>query len=155
MEEQEYKIKNTCNPQLHHHCYASTITYWNPSLVNMYIFIDISPKSLCPHSLALTFIVINFLFINPFAPNAPFLYSLKTLENLTVSWCFQGVEKGSIGNKWVKETQLTHWIPMKPILKYHWYGLNMNQVKHEKYISKVLNKITNHVLHEISLHYVQ
>ena len=42
-------------------------------------------------------------FFNPFVPNAPFLYPLKT-ENLTV-FCFQGVEKGSIGNKWVKCTR--------------------------------------------------
>ena len=32
---------------------------------------------------------------NPFVPNAPFLYPLKTSENL----CFQGVEKGCVGNK--------------------------------------------------------
>ena len=31
---------------------------------------------------------------NPFVPNAPFLYPLKT--------CFQVVERGCIGNKWVK-----------------------------------------------------
>ena len=35
-------------------------------------------------------------FINPFVSNAPFAYSLKTLENLTVHW------EGCIGNKWVK-----------------------------------------------------
>ena len=39
--------------------------------------------------------------INPFVPNAPFLYPLQTSENLTV-FCFQGVEKGYIGNEWVK-----------------------------------------------------
>ena len=33
----------------------------------------------------------------PFVPNAPFLYPLKTF------WCFQGVEKGCIGNEWVNE----------------------------------------------------
>ena len=33
-----------------------------------------------------------------FVPNALFLYPLKTLENLTVFWCFQGVEKECIGN---------------------------------------------------------
>ena len=38
---------------------------------------------------------------NPFVPNASFLYPLKTEENLTVFWCFQGVEKGCIGNEWV------------------------------------------------------
>ena len=32
--------------------------------------------------------------VNPFVPNAPFLYSL-------VFWCFQVVEKGCIGNEWV------------------------------------------------------
>ena len=40
--------------------------------------------------------------LNRFVPNAPFLYPLKTSDNLTVSLCFQEVEKGSIGNKWVK-----------------------------------------------------
>ena len=39
---------------------------------------------------------------NPFVPNAPFLYPLKTSENLTVFSCFQGIEKGCIGNDWVK-----------------------------------------------------
>ena len=39
-----------------------------------------------------------FLFINPFVPNAPFLYPRKTSENLKV---FQRVEKGCIGNEWV------------------------------------------------------
>ena len=34
--------------------------------------------------------------------SATFLYPLKTSENLIVFWCFQGVEKGCIGNKWVK-----------------------------------------------------
>ena len=40
--------------------------------------------------------------LNPFVPNAPFLYPLKTSENLTVFLCFQGAEKGCIGNEWVK-----------------------------------------------------
>ena len=44
---------------------------------------------------------INSLF-SPFVPNAPFLYPLKTSENLAVFWCFQGVEKGCIVNEWVK-----------------------------------------------------
>ena len=38
----------------------------------------------------------NIPFLNPFVLNAPFLYPLKA------SWCFQGVEKGRIGKKWVK-----------------------------------------------------
>ena len=38
-------------------------------------------------------------YFNPFIANAPFLYSLKTSENLTIFRCFQGVEKECIGNK--------------------------------------------------------
>ena len=33
-------------------------------------------------------------FLNPFVPNAPVLYPLKKLENLTVFGCFQVLEKG-------------------------------------------------------------
>ena len=36
-------------------------------------------------------------FINPFVPNLPFLYPLKTSENRI------GVEKGYTGNEWVNE----------------------------------------------------
>ena len=39
--------------------------------------------------------------INPFAPNARFLYSLKASENLTVFWRFHELEKACIGNEWV------------------------------------------------------
>ena len=35
--------------------------------------------------------------------NAPFLYSLKTSENGKIFWCFQGIEKGCIGNEWLKD----------------------------------------------------
>ena len=41
------------------------------------------------------------IIFNLFVPNASFLYPLKTSENLKVFWCFQGVEKGCIRNKWV------------------------------------------------------
>ena len=44
------------------------------------------------------------LNINPFVPNAPLPYPLKTSKNLTV-FCFQEVEKGCIGNKWVNLSQ--------------------------------------------------
>ena len=40
-------------------------------------------------------------WLNPFVPNTPFLYPIKISENLAFFWCFQGVEKGCIGNKWV------------------------------------------------------
>ena len=45
-------------------------------------------------------------FINPFVPNAPFTYPLKTSENLQVFWYFQGVEKGRIRNKWFNITSV-------------------------------------------------
>ena len=41
------------------------------------------------------------LKINPFVPNALFFYPLKTSENRRVFGCFQGVEKGCLGNEWV------------------------------------------------------
>ena len=40
-------------------------------------------------------VLVNSVF-NPFVPNAPFLYHLKTSEHVS------GVEKGCIGNKWAK-----------------------------------------------------
>ena len=42
-------------------------------------------------------------YVNLFVPNAPLLYPLKTSQNLTVFWRFQGVEKRSIGNEWVSD----------------------------------------------------
>ena len=47
--------------------------------------------------------------INPFFPNAPFLYPLKTSENRKVFWCFQWVEKGCIGNKRVQRERQQVW----------------------------------------------
>ena len=49
----------------------------------------------------LDFFVDYVYSVNPFVPNAPFLYPLKTSENCKVFWCFQGLEKGYIGNEWV------------------------------------------------------
>ena len=55
---------------------------------------------------SLTFTLAIEAFFNPFFPNASFLYPLKPLENRKVFWCFQVVEKGCIGNEWVKEREL-------------------------------------------------
>ena len=47
--------------------------------------------------------------LNPFVINASFLYPLKTSEKLTVFWCFQGLEKGCIGNEWaITNTRKKH-----------------------------------------------
>ena len=45
-------------------------------------------------------VVLPVIF-NSIVPNALFLYPLETSENRKVLWCFQGVEKGCIRNKWV------------------------------------------------------
>ena len=42
------------------------------------------------------------VLLNPFAPNAYFLFPLKTSENRK-AFCFHGVEKGCIENIWVKD----------------------------------------------------
>ena len=44
---------------------------------------------------------VRLYLFNPSLPSAPFLYPIKT-ENLRVLRCFHGVEKGCIGEKWVK-----------------------------------------------------
>ena len=49
-----------------------------------------------------TIIIPKSFTVNQLAPNAPFLYPLNTSENLTV-FCFQGVQKGCIGNEWVSK----------------------------------------------------
>ena len=42
-------------------------------------------------------------YFNQFVPSAPFLYPLNISENLTVFWCFQGVErKGALGTNGLK-----------------------------------------------------
>ena len=43
------------------------------------------------------FAIVKFNDFNPFVPSAPFLYPLKTSENLNVFWCFQGVAEWCLG----------------------------------------------------------
>ena len=63
----------------------------------------------CPKSPFITISVDHRFLLNPFAPNAPFHYPLKTSQNLTVFWRLQGVENGCIGNEWVNDFPFT-WI---------------------------------------------
>ena len=51
--------------------------------------------------LELALFALQVISFNPFVPSAPFLYPLTPLEYLTVFRCFQWVEKGCTGNKWV------------------------------------------------------
>ena len=74
------------------------------------------------------------LTFNPFVPNSPFLYSLKTSENLTVFWYFQEVEKGCIGSTWVN-------------------GCNVGSSSWEKHLGLVLDEKLNfdeHIQSKIS-----
>ena len=81
-----------------------------------YYFLDIHFKAISQFPICdLELISKNmfvFRFLDPFAPNLPFLYTLKTWKNLTVFWCFQGVEKWCIGSKWVDQ-----WLK----IQYNWY----------------------------------
>ena len=74
---------------------------------------------------------------NPIVHNAPFLYPLKTSENLTVFWCFRGVEKGCIGNEWVKE--IVYW--RLPRLSLHWLimrvGFEIKESKHKSSVNRL------------------
>ena len=54
---------------------------------------------------------------NPFAPDALFLYPLKTSENRKVFLCFHGVEKKYIGNKYIKHAFTCQDIPVDARLK--------------------------------------
>ena len=49
-------------------------------------------------------IITNVIYfcVDPFVSNAPFLYPLKTSENLTIFQFFQGIEKRCIENEWIK-----------------------------------------------------
>ena len=54
----------------------------------------------CPFFFALSFLTITQSLLTHLFPMHP-LNPLRTSESLTVFWCFRGVEKGCIGNKWV------------------------------------------------------
>ena len=51
--------------------------------------------------------------------NAPFLYPVKTSENLTVFWSFQGVEKGYIWNKWVNSLYVSNFIFLNAVIPFN------------------------------------
>ena len=56
-----------------------------------------------------TLAFVTFLLSHSFPMHPSFLYPLKTSKNLTVFWCFQGLEKGCIGNKWDNRNSLEKW----------------------------------------------
>ena len=56
---------------------------------------------------AISWQIFELKFLNPFVPKAPFRHPLETSENRKIFWCFQGVDKGSIGKKRVNPFQTT------------------------------------------------
>ena len=79
---------------------------WKPrELLSPKLFVPVG--KICPNYQSFNWLLYGIfiatfkLFLNPFVPSAPFLCPLKTLETLTILWCFQGVEKGCIGNECV------------------------------------------------------
>ena len=71
----------------------------SPKREDIYDLVDQEEYSIC---FVLLYSTSLYYTVNPFVPNAPFLNPLKTSEHLMVFRYFQGVEKGCIGNKWVK-----------------------------------------------------
>ena len=61
---------------------------------------NVTCQNRCNETISESSIGIFFLSFSSFAPNGPFLYSLKTSENLTVLCFFRRKEKRCIGNKW-------------------------------------------------------
>ena len=110
----------------------------------------------------------NF-FLNLFAPNAPFLYHLKTSENRKVFWWFQGVEKGCIGNKWVNNifckyklihllkklfNPVTHDVKKWPNMFEIFYGVHT--ARFLKYVWSFFNIMHERVnLHKLHFHEVK
>ena len=83
------------NQRYHFRINLEYIQTWDEKFVLLFNFLL---RKICIHFLKAIF---HTSFLNPFVLHVPFLYSLKISESLTVLWCFQRVEKGCIGNKWV------------------------------------------------------
>ena len=79
--------------------FTQWLSWWYPFFLYLDNFINTMKVRL---SSAVPILFLALSGINPSAPNAPFLYPLKSSENLKVFWCFQGVEKECIGKKWDK-----------------------------------------------------
>ena len=64
----------------------------------------LAPKTVfvIPNSIKIKFsrpLLLSFRMFNPFVPSAPFLNPQRTSENRKDFLCFQGAEKGCIGNE--------------------------------------------------------
>ena len=92
----------------------------------------------------------DLLYLNPFVPNVPFLYPLKTSNNFTVFWCFQGVEKGCNGNKWVNKqiTFFCRFCHLANLLHTRKEGRGSKRVLN--FVQETLSRLFSGVIREIS-----
>ena len=77
---------------------------WKKFHVILFLYLFVSFWSFCVclrMQLLFTYKYFLSFTFSSFVANAPFLNFLKTSEHGKVSWCFYGVEKGCIKNKWV------------------------------------------------------
>ena len=91
----DFRSKSTGFPVMKHSTYVELSLTCSPR-------IQYNKKILSSYFSARIWQLIKWWVIfNPFVPNGLFLYPLKTSENRKIFWCFPGVEKGFVGNKWV------------------------------------------------------
>ena len=93
------------------HCPSVFLLWEKPSsgkLITLLKGLKVNPKNIF-------FFHTQIQQFNPYVPNAPFLYPLKTSENRT------GVEKECIGNKWVN--QLLNGLKIYSKQKYGFYTI--------------------------------
>ena len=62
---------------------------------------SMSSKASQAHSKNESLLQNDYIFTLPIRSQCTLSLPPKTSEALTVFWCFQGVEKGCIGNEWV------------------------------------------------------
>ena len=77
------------------------IEIWIPLQVFFKDFVSVSIKHIFQNISEWFLTPLHLLKLIHLFPMHPFSSPLKISENLTVFWCFQGVEKGCIRNKWV------------------------------------------------------
>ena len=99
------------------------LSYSKNKLLYLVLVIIIVVLSLSTFSFLRISLIFVFNYFNPFVPNSSFLYPLKTSENRKVLWCFQGVEKGFIGNEWVSSCRCNNMFGNLDSIKRKWKKL--------------------------------
>ena len=77
-------------------------------------------------------------YFNSFVRRPPFLYPLKTSENLTIFWCFQEVEKGCIRNNWANQFILIEDLRDKQLNCWSFYKFFFNDLSRSSKIFLVI-----------------